>query len=316
MASQKLIIDADPGVGDALAIAFALIDPEIEVVGLTATTGVVSGQQASTNLQTILSVIDPALWPRLGFHDSTASLLPRDPGLLLPNGPCGLGECKPVDAPLHQPTEAAKVLIELVKQSPGELTLLTLGPLTNVFVAMERYPEFLPQLKHLVCLAGSVFTGGDVTAAAEFNVFADPEAAHAVFAFPTAKTLVPIDIARKLVISFEQYDRFPVDPYTRFGQLVTWLLPFGLRASRQQFGMEGVVLPELMALAAVTQSRLFEREAMLMEVELAGELTRGATVFDRRDMHRWQSNIEVLTAVDLQGVLDYIARLFRLMSPQ
>ena len=73
-------------------------------------------------------------------------------------------------------------------------------------------------------------------------------------------------------------------------------------------------MPELMALAGVTQPRLFEREAMLMEVELAGELTRGATIFDRRELQRWQSNLDVLSAVDVQGVLDYLTRLLRLVG--
>lgn len=316
MSGKRLIIDADPGVGDALAIALALIDPEIEVVGLTAVTGVVSGQQASGNLQTILSYVDPALWPRLGFHDGQTSLLPRDTGLLLPNGACGLGECHPVDAPLHQPTESAKVIVELVKQQPGELTLLTLGPLTNVYLAMERYPELLPNLRRLVCMAGSVLEGGDVTSAAEFNIFADPEAAQTVLSFPSKKTLLPLDISRKMMLSFEQFDRLPLDPYTRFGQFLRWLLPYGLRTSRMQFGTEGVILPELMALAAVTQERLFEQESMLVDVELAGELTRGATVFDRRKLGRWQANIDVLTAVDVQGVLDYMTRLLKLIAPK
>jgi inosine-uridine nucleoside N-ribohydrolase len=96
--------------------------------------------------------------------------------------------------------------------------------------------------------------------------------------------------------------------------LLSGLIPYALRESRQRFGLEGVVLPELMALAAVTQPRLFEREAMLLDIELAGELTRGATVFDRRGIQQWQANIDVVTSVDLQGVYDYLTRLIRLVA--
>ncbi|MCA9078931.1 MAG: nucleoside hydrolase [Planctomycetaceae bacterium] len=317
MTPQKIVIDADPGIGDALAIALALIDPGLEVVGLTAVPGIVSGEQASRNLQTILSVIDPALWPRLGWNEGIDSLLPRSQqtGLLLPPGPAGLGDLQPLEAPLHQPHEAAKLLTELAKQYPGEITLLTLGPLTNVLLAMERYPEFLPQLKGLICLGGSVSAGGDITAAAEFNVYANPEAAQTVLTFPATKTIVPLDVSRQMVLSFDQYDRLGIDQYTRVGQLLTALLPYGLRESRQCFGLEGLVLPEVVALAAVTQARLFERESMLLDVELAGELTRGATIVDRRGIHRWQANLDVLTAVDAQGVMDYVTRLLRLVMP-
>jgi inosine-uridine nucleoside N-ribohydrolase len=117
------------------------------------------------------------------------------------------------------------------------------------------------------------------------------------------------------MLSFDQYDRLPIEPYSRIGRLISGMIPHAMRESRQRFGQEGVVLPELVALAAVTQSRLFEREAMLVDVELAGELTRGCTVFDRRNIMRWQANIDVLTAVDPQGVYDYLTRLLRLVLP-
>ncbi|MCA9045413.1 MAG: nucleoside hydrolase, partial [Planctomycetaceae bacterium] len=246
MIGKKVIIDADPGVGDAIAIALALSDPEIEIVGLTATAGVVSGRQASCNIQTVLSFVDPALWPRVGFSDAPHSLLPPERGLLLPTGKHGLGDCQPVEAPLHQPTDSVKVLVELVKQYPGELTLLSLGPLTNIHLAMERYPEFLSSLKEFVTLAGAVAEGGDVSAAAEFNVYANPEAARVVFDFPTMPKLLPIDVARKMVMSFDQYNRLPVSSYTRLGRVLEWLFPFGLRESRREFGTEGVAVPEIM----------------------------------------------------------------------
>ncbi|MEZ5939829.1 MAG: nucleoside hydrolase [Planctomycetaceae bacterium] len=315
MIGRKLIIDADPGVGDAIAIALALSDPEIEIVGLTATAGVVSGRQASCNLQTVLSIVDPALWPRVGFSDGPHSLLPSNRGLLLPAGKHGLGDCQPVEAPLHQPTDSVKVMVELVKQHPGELTLLTLGPLTNVHLAMERYPEFLTNLKEVVTLAGAVAEGGDVSAAAEFNVYANPEAAHVVFNFPTMPKLLPIDVARKMVMSFDQYNRLPVSSYTRLGRVLEWLFPFGLRESRREFGIEGMAVPEIMALAAVARPTLFETQPMSMQVELSGELTRGATVFDRRFLRQRQSNVDVLIAVDLQGVFDYVAELLALVQP-
>lgn len=311
---QKLIIDADPGIGDAIAVALALVDPEVEVVGLTATAGQVAGPVATHNLQAITALLDPDRLPRFGDCDRPATPFPREPGAPLPtllNGPHGLGECDVPVASLHQRHESAKLLAELVRAAPNELTLLTLGPLTNAQLALDWHPEFLGQLKALVCFAGSVAAGGDVTAAAEFNVYANPEAARATLTFPATKTLVPFDTARRLMVSFDQYQRWESVPASKLAQLLQQTLPFALRASRQHLGLEGVRLPEVVALAAVTQPQLFQREAMSVDVELGGELTRGATVFDRRGIQRWQTNIDVLTDVDVQGVIDYMTRVIR-----
>ncbi|MFG0333551.1 MAG: nucleoside hydrolase [Maioricimonas sp. JB049] len=311
---EKLIIDADPGIGDAVAIALALLDPEIEVIGLTAVAGRTSGENATRNLQTLVSLIDPDRWPRIGCGDGNAVPVPKEPGTpnpLLMNGPTGLGDCESFTVGLHQRHESPKLLAELVKAEPHEITLLTLGPLTNVQLARDWHPDFLSDLKGLVCLGGSVADGGDVTAAAEFNVFADPESARDVLTSPATKTLVPRDVASRFMLSFESYDRFGLDDTTRLGRLLEHTVPFALRASRQHLGREGIELPELVAVAAISQPRLFERTSMSLDIELSGELTRGMTVFDRRDVARWQTNIDVLTAVDIQGVLDYMTRIIR-----
>lgn len=317
MPGQKLIIDADPGIGDALTVALALVDPEIELLGLTACGGRVSGQQASQNLQTVVSLIDPPLWPRIGWSEELPSLVPRELGIpfpLLTGGPTGLGECESIAAPPHHRHDSAKVMIDLVKTHPEEIKLLTLGPLANVHMAIERCPEFLSMLQGVICLAGSVAAGGDVTAAAEFNVYADPEAARLIFTSPATKTLVPLDTASKVALTFEQYDRMGIDEYSRLGRLLARILPFALRESRTAQGRESLGLSELVALAAVSQPRLFTQEPMSVDVEVNGQLTRGMTVFDRRAMHQWQANIDVLTDVDAQGVLDYFSRLVRLAA--
>lgn len=312
MSTEKLLIDADPGIGDALAVALALVDPKIDVLAVTGCGGRVSGEQASLNLQTVVSIIDPDRWPRIGWSDSPAIGVPRHgEGTILRDGPKGLGQCEPFDVELHQRHDSARVLIDLVRTYPDQLTLLTLGPLTNVHAAMERYPEFLSQLKELICLGGSIHGTGDISPAAEFNIHSDPEAARAVLTSPATKTLVPLETAGQLMLSFEQYDRIAIDAYSRLGRLVTQLLPFGLRENRQLLGLEGVQLPDVVALAAVSLPRLFERESLPVDVELSGELTRGMTVFDRRGNQRYRANIDVLTDVDVQGVLDDLRQRLR-----
>ena len=310
--AQKLIIDADPGIGDAIAIALAIFDPEIDVVAVTATAGCVDGHDATRNVQAIVEQLDPPKWPRLGESDATASRIGRgfggamiDPSAL--NGESGLGDWEFRVADLHNRHESARLMIDIVRTQPYEITLLTLGPLTNVDLACERAPDFLGLLKGLVCLGGSVDGGGDVSAVAEFNVHSNPPAARTVLRSPATKTLVPLDLSSRVVLTFEHFNRLPTDE-TPAGRFLGELLPFAFRAYHESLGLEGICLHEVVALASLSRPRLFQSEPMAIDVELSGELTRGMTVFDRRGVRQWQTNIDVLREVDTQGVLDYFTQ--------
>ena len=310
---QKLLIDADPGIGDAVAIALAVADPDLEVVAVTGTAGRVAGEAASRNILTVISHLDPPRWPRFGQAEGPRKLGKGDqffPNPQLLHGVHGLGDCPCPDVEHHQRHESAKVLIDCVRAAPDECVLLTLGPLTNVHRAVELFPDFLQNLKGLVCLGGSISAQGDLLAAVEFNIGADPEAARAVLTMMAVKVLVPLEVSRQMTLSFEQYQRLPGQgrPIRR---LLEQLIPYGLRASRQHLGLEGLLLPEVVALAAVTHPGLFEREEGILDVELHGELTRGMTVIDRRRAGPRESNISIMTAVEHQAVLDYLTRLVR-----
>lgn len=315
--THKLLIDADPGIGDALAILLALLDPEVDVVGITPTAGSTSGTNASLNLQAIVSLLDPPKWPRLGWaggHPSPPAL-PGGPDPQVLNGLSGLGDLEVPIAEPHQRHEAAKLLSDLVKAYPHELTLLTLGPLTNVELAMERHPDLLMELNQIVVLGGSVAAGGDVTPAAEFNIYSAPEAARTVLGSPAAKTLVPYDATQKVTLTYSDYSRLKVDGNTRVGRLLEQTLPFAFRAHHEHLGMEGIAIPEVVALVSVLHPRLFGRRSLSVDVETQGELTRGMTVFDRRRRAPRAANIDVITDVDAQGVLDYLTRILGSSQP-
>lgn len=312
--AQKLIIDADPGIGDAVAIALAILDPDLELLAVTATAGCVPGRQATRNIQAVIQVLDPPKRPRIGACDdrvATAELTFAGSDIRWQriNGPTGLGDWDPQFSELHTPREASKLLVDLVKEHPNEITLLTLGPLTNIELAAEKSRDFLPGLRELVCLAGSVEVGGDVTAAAEFNAYVNPIAARTVLRSRITKTLVPLDVCRQFAVTASQYERLLAGLSDRVQELFGQLLPYAFRASHEVFGVEGLILHEVVALAALARPGLFGRTAMAINVETVGELTRGMTVFDRRGQRQWQANIDVMRSVDAQGVLDYMMRL-------
>ena len=313
---QKLIIDADPGIGDALAIALAILDPEIDLLAVTATAGMVPGPDATRNVQAVVEALDPPKLPRIGGSDVIIEAVSREWRAATVtsremNGANGLANWDVRVADLHNRHESFKIMTDLVRTYPQAITLLTLGPLNNVALAMERQPDFLQQLRGLVCLGGSVEVGGDVTAVAEFNIYANPEAARSILRSPATKTLVPLDVSRKVVLTFELFNRLPSDDGSPIGNLLGKLIPFALRASHQHLGVEGFRLHEVVALAALTQPHLFDNRPMAVDVETAGDLTRGMTVFDRRGIQQWQTNIEVVREVDGQGVLDYLTRVVK-----
>ena len=310
---RKLIIDADPGIGDAFAIALAARDPTIDLIAVTATAGCVSGTTATQNILAVIESVDPDKWPRLGGC-STARPEFSTPGFFDPlrlNGTYGLGEKARQLTQLHNQRESARLLVELIGQNPHEVSVLTLGPLSNIALANELAPDILDRIHSLVCLGGSVSTGGDATAAAEFNLFADPAAARTVLCSQTHKTLIPLDISRQAVLTFDQFDRLRETAPESLRWFYDELIPFSLLAHRNQLGLEGLPLRELTALTYITEPRHFESESMLIDIEQHGELTRGTAVFDRRGTPRAQLNIDVLNSVDPQGVLDYLTRIAR-----
>ena len=308
---RKLIIDADPGIGDALAVALAVLDPAVELLAVTATAGCVDGPTATRNLTAILALLDPDKRPKVGACETAG--VGAGPGFggeeidwRDVNGPDGLGGWELPDVELYAPRDSARLICELVREHEGEVTLLTLGPLTNVKLAAERWGGLYEALAGLVIFGGAVEGGGNVTAAAEFNVAADPLAARSVLTGRAAKTLVPLDAARQVVLSPPDYDRLRSGLAPAADRLLGRLLPWALRANHQHFGVEGIGLQEATALAAAVRPDLCESEPMAVDVETAGDLTRGMTVFDRRGVRRWQTNVEVVRAVHAAGVLDWV----------
>ena len=311
------MIDADPGIGDALAVILALLDPQLDVVALTAVRGCVTGLQAGRNLQMLLETLDPPKWPRLGMaeplsdqeEEPWAGAVAARPYCEV-HGRHGLGDWTPQTADLHHPHEAAKVLCDFVRMHPGEVQLLCLGPLTNVALAIKRDPDFLSKLGGLVCLVGTYEAPGDVSPTASLNSFLDPEAARRVLTSPIRKTIVPLDAARSIHLEFEGLDRLAFSDKCPTGRLLQSLLPYTLRSHHQLLGLEAAPLQELAALAVVARPELFERSPGTVDVELEGRLTRGMTVFDRRGQ-QIQPNVDVVRRIDAHGVWDYLSTMLR-----
>ena len=301
---RKLIIDVDPGIDDAVALSIALFDPRLEVLAVTATGGNVSAEQATGNLQTIVSLLDPPRLPRLGVAVGDQPL-PERPASV--HGPDGLGGADLPRVQLHGGHPSEKVIHEILRAHPREVTILALGPLTNLSRVLMRDPSIVACIGEVVVSGGTWHGHGSVTPAADFNFFADPAAARHIVREPLTKTLVPLETTGQLVFGFELIEEIP-DESSRVGFMLQRMLPHLFRSYRQQLGIEGIRLHDAVALVSVLHPELFERSTVAADVETSGELTAGMLVIDRRQVRQWRPNVDILTACDAVAVRDCILR--------
>ena len=311
--SKKILIDCDPGIDDAVAISLALFDPRLEVVGITATAGNVDGHQATSNVMTLLDQLDPPKWPRIGAAIISDKVPAADARHI--HGEDGLGDAGLVGTELHNQRSADKVIADAIRESPGEVTIVALGPLTNVAVALQREKELASMIDQIIMIGGSVEGVGNITPAAEFNMYCDPDAARVVFASPTTKTLIPLDVTQRVAISLDFVNELP-SATTRVGQLMRKIIPFLFRACRQELGQERIYLHDALGVLYVVHPELFQTKEMAGDVESSGRLTRGATVFDRRVRPAWRTNMEVAVGIDETAILDCIVRGLRFAGQQ
>ena len=302
--ARKIILDVDPGIDDAVALCLALCDPSLDVIAVTATGGIVSPDQSTMNVQAIVEQLDPPRWPRLGTA-STEQLLRIDgPHLFGSNGLCGAHF--EVARRHHQHT-SVKVICDEVRSSPGEVTIVCTGPLSNIAAALQQQPDLASLVGHLIILGGTIGAPGNVTAAAEFNMYCDAPAARAVFHSQITKTLIPMDVTSRVTMNLDLLEKLP-NGDSPCGGLLRKLLPGAFRAYRQQLGMEGIHLHDTVAIVAALRPELFTIERMHGDVETEGTLTYGATVFDRRRRPESQPNMDVAIDLDVTAVTDCIVR--------
>ena len=302
--TRKIIIDCDPGIDDAVAIAMALFDPRLEVLAITAAAGSVEASQATSNVTGIVGQLDPPRYPRIGKATPADSPPVGDDNLL--HGPDGLGGLNFEPSGRQHQTPSEKVISELVHQHPNSITLVCLGPLTNLARLCQRDPNAIPLINNLVISGGSVNYPGNASPIAEHNMFYDPQSADLIFESATTKSLVPLDVTAKVQFGVELLDRLPAR-FTRTGSF-SKVIRSGCASTSCQ---ELIPLYDPTALMAVLEPELFQWSSMRGRVEHRGSLTRGATVFDQRLRPEWPVNMEVATATDTAEVQAAIIRSLR-----
>ena len=301
---RKIILIADPGIDTAFAIALALNDPALDVVGLLPTAGNVAADQATANAHTIIDVLDPHKWPRL------AAALPvrydRD-GLAL-HGPGGLGGVTFPSATRHALQPADKILVELAHDSPRQVTVVCLGPTTTLAAALDRDPGLPAILEQTILIGGSWRVPGNAGPASEFHFALDPDAAKRVLHAELNPLVIPLDLTRRLVFSPSDLLELP-NPDSRTCQFLRQITPYGIRASSNLYGIEGFHLKDVLGVVAVSMPNILTVEPHCADVETRGELTRGMLVVDVRPLVKKTPNIRIATEVTVADVRQYITRI-------
>jgi len=294
----------DPGVDDAVAMCLALAAPELDVLAITAVGGNVRAEQATRNVQAIVEQLDPPRWPRLGAASSERMLRADARHIFGTDGLCGAHF---PFAELHHQRPSTKVIIDEVQAAPGDITIFALGPLSNIAVALQQLPDLASQIGHLIILGGTLGGPGNITPAAEFNIYCDAEAARDVFRSQVTKTVIPIDITNRILFDFDLLQKCP-EGVSRTCNLLQRVLPGAFRSYRQNLGLEGIHLHDTVAVVAAMHPDMFTMERMHGDVETDGTITHGATVFDRRRHPENRPNLDVAVDVDAAAVAECICK--------
>jgi purine nucleosidase len=307
MQRRKIIIDTDPGQDDAAAIMLAFGSPdELDVLGLCAVAGNVPLSFTSRNLRIVCELCGK---PDAKVYKGALKPLDR-PQVTAEHvhGKTGLdGAELPEPTMQPQPENAIDFIIETLRREPaGTVTLCTLGPLTNIATALTRAPDIAGRVQELVMMGGGFFEGGNITPAAEFNIFVDPDAAKIVFASGIPIVMMPLDVTHQLLTTKARVSKIAALG-TRPGQVLVEWLAFFERFDIEKYGSDGGPLHDPSVIAYLLKPELFSGRDCNVEIETASELTVGMTVVDWWRVSGRKPNAKVMRDVDADGFFDLLA---------
>ena len=303
---RKVIIIADPGIDTTFAIALALHDPNLDVIGLLPCAGNISAEQATQNVHILTDVLDPCKWPRV------ASAIPVKYELdgTSSHGPSGFGDLQLPVSTRNPPPPSDKVLVELIREHPRDVSVICLGPCTTLAHALNRDPEWPNLVERLVIIGGVHREPGNAGPVAEFHLWLDPDSAAAVLRSEANPVLITLDVTRKLILSPTEIFDLP-NPSSKTCSFLRQIVPFALRASMSHYGIEGLHLKDVLGIAAVALPGSITTSPRYVEIETKGEFTRGMSVVDDRRNTGGPANVQLGVGAAIGEIRQYIDRILK-----
>ena len=300
-APRKIIIDTDPGQDDAVAILLALSSPEeIEVLGIVAVAGNVPLPLTERNARIVCELARKT--ETLVFAGSDRPLQRALVTAEYVHGKTGLDGPQLADPvmPLQDQNGVDFIIQTLRDQPAGTVTLCPLGPLTNIAKAMQQAPDIIPRIQEIVLMGGAYFEVGNVTPAAEFNIYVDPQAADIVFKSGAPIVVMPLDVTHKALTTRARVEAFRALG-TDAGRKVAEWTDFFERFDKQTYGSDGAPLHDPCVIAYLINPDLFQGRLNNVEIEPQSELTMGMTVADWWGVTKRPANALFMNSLDADG---------------
>lgn len=311
----RILIDTDPGVDDALAILLAMLSPELHIEAITTVCGNVSVTQATQNLLTILGVLDLDEFPLIAQGEAEPLVKPLVMATHV-HGDDGLGNVSqlrntdgsPLYPQANTPISAESGVdftLEVTARYPDELTIVALGPLTNIAKAIRKDAGIMQRLQKIILMGGAFEEYGNVTTTAEFNIFVDPHAAHEVFHFDVPIHIVPLDATHQIILTGERLHAETDKRSDRISQFLKDATQPCMEFYRQHVGFWGFHIHDALPIGTLTHPDYFESVDAYVQIETEGTLTSGMTVADLRPERQPSNrNARVCVKVAAEAFLD------------
>ena len=273
--TEKIIIDTDPGIDDTLAIFYALESGVFDIVGLTTIFGNVDTKLATQNALRLLEIAECTDIP-VAQGAVTPLIQPFQGPVPHIHGEDGQGNCQ-LAPPIGKPIglTAAQFIVEQVMAQPGEITLVPIGPLTNIALALHLQPEIVNKVKQVVLMGGAALVPGNVNPAAEANIYNDPEAADLVFTAGWDVTMVGLDVTHKVLMSQEQLNQYAKSSKPT-SLHISKILPLYLDFAEKVLGKPMLYMHDPTVISYLLNPSLFEVAQYPLKVETQG-ISRGKT---------------------------------------
>ena len=305
--TRKIIIDTDPGIDDALAIYYALAAPELEVVGVTTIFGNCETPLSTINALRLLEIAGRSDIPVAeGAH--APLVVPFGGAADFVHGTDGQGNVHlPPPQTTKHPLTAAQFIIEMVNRSPEPITLVPIGPLTNIALALALDPTLERKLGGIVLMGGNAFAPGNITPAAEANILGDPEAAERVFRAHVPIVMVGLDLTDRTLMTGDKIDQLATFNNPR-AQHLARIIPFYRKFHQQWYEADGILIHDSMTIAYLLHPHLFKTREYQVVVELHG-VNRGRTTpaFERgvnREAWEGRPKVTVCLDADIDALID------------